>query len=155
VLFFSEANNTGYMVVEYEEGEGLDAIIRRGTRFSESQLLEIFIPLLDGLEQVHATGFIHRDIKPSNIFLREDGSPVPLDFGAAPQAVGGWSRTHTASAAPVQGGGESGPEPATPPRRWRLVSLGLHPDKVASAKAEVEAARAEWERVQEATTMAP
>src|SRR3712207_6947581 len=27
----------------------------------------------------------HRDVKPSNIYVREDGSPVLLDFGSARQ----------------------------------------------------------------------
>jgi serine/threonine protein kinase len=46
------------------------------------------MPLLDGLQAVHATGFLHRDIKPSNIFVRESGSPVLIDFGAARHAIG-------------------------------------------------------------------
>ncbi len=41
------------------------------------------MPLLDGLAHAHAHGVWHRDVKPSNILIREDGSPVLIDFGAA------------------------------------------------------------------------
>ena len=40
-------------------------------------------PLLDGLEVVHKSGYLHRDIKPGNIYIRDDGTPVLLDFGSA------------------------------------------------------------------------
>ena len=38
---------------------------------------------MSSLERIHREDFLHRDIKPSNIFIRSDGSPVLLDFGAA------------------------------------------------------------------------
>ena len=100
VLFYTEANNTGYMVMEYEAGQGLDARLRRDDPFDQQSLLQTFLPLLDGLSLVHSTGFIHRDIKPANIFIREDGSPVLLDFGAARQAIAGHTRTLTAVVSP-------------------------------------------------------
>jgi len=41
---------------------------------------------------------MHRDIKPANIFIRADGSPVLLDFGAARQALVSHSRSMTSLA---------------------------------------------------------
>src|SRR4029077_4104673 len=52
---------------------------------AEAQAAAIVAPLLDGLEVVHSSGFLHRDIKPGNIYVRDDGSPVLLDFGSARQ----------------------------------------------------------------------
>ena len=100
VLSFFENNNTGYMVMEYEEGQDFSDLIKAGEVFNEERLLEIIIPILDGLEQVHSQGFIHRDIKPQNIFIRTDGSPVLIDFGSARQAMGGQTRTMTSLVTP-------------------------------------------------------
>jgi TPR repeat protein/tRNA A-37 threonylcarbamoyl transferase component Bud32 len=78
-----EANNTAYMVMEYELGETFQDILNRRKTISEIDLKTIIFPIVDGMKVVHAAGFIHRDIKPANIFLRVDGDPVLLDFGSA------------------------------------------------------------------------
>ena len=85
---FFEANNTAYLVMEYERGDSLAAILARDKTLPENEIREFLFPLLDGLSRVHKAGFMHRDIKPENIFIRTDGSPVLLDFGFARQAVG-------------------------------------------------------------------
>jgi len=97
---YFQANNTGYMVMDYEKGESLNQMLKRGVQPDEARLKGIVMPLLDGLEAVHATGFLHRDIKPSNIFVRESGSPVLIDFGAARHAIGGATKSLTAVLTP-------------------------------------------------------
>ena len=88
VLSVFEFNNTAYMVMRFEEGSNLAAILEQRRTLPEGELLRILPPILDGLELVHNAGFIHRDIKPDNIHIRADGSPVLLDFGSARQPVG-------------------------------------------------------------------
>ena len=83
-----EFNNTAYMVMRFEEGINLAALLDRRGTLPENDLLRILLPILDGLEGVHQAGFIHRDIKPDNIHIGDDGRPVLLDFGSARQAVG-------------------------------------------------------------------
>jgi serine/threonine protein kinase len=83
-----EENNTGYMVMAYEQGRSLGDILDEEKNLAEDRLLALFMPILDGLEQVHQLGFVHRDIKPDNIYIRDDGSPVLLDFGSARQVSG-------------------------------------------------------------------
>jgi serine/threonine protein kinase len=82
-----EQNNTAYMVMEYEEGDDLAVVYEKHKPFTQDQLLQLFLPIVEGLAMVHDAGFIHRDIKPNNIYVRHDGSPVLLDFGSARQTL--------------------------------------------------------------------
>jgi serine/threonine protein kinase len=93
VLNFFRANETVYMVMRYERGRTLHEHIQhirkaKGT-IKESFVRSVFSRLLNGLREVHAQKLLHLDIKPANIYLRTDGSPVLLDFGAARQALSG------------------------------------------------------------------
>ena len=96
VYRYFEANGTAYLVMQYVEGKPLDALLAGGATLAESEIEEVILPILDGLEQVHAAHFLHRDIKPANIYVRKDGRPVLLDFGAARQAFGTESKSITA-----------------------------------------------------------
>lgn len=84
VLRFFTANETGYIVMDLEEGESLAQHLRRvAAPLAEKQIRDIMLPIMCGLLEVHAKGILHLDIKPANIFLRRNGMPVLLDFGAA------------------------------------------------------------------------
>ena len=88
VFRFFESNNTAYLVMEYAEGEDLGDVLGRRKTLSEAEIRAIVDPLLNGLSRVHQAGVLHRDIKPDNIYIRDDGSPLLLDFGAARYAMG-------------------------------------------------------------------
>ncbi len=100
VLSVFEMNNTAYMVMRYEHGRSLQQMLAKRATLEEDQLIEMLFPVLDGLERVHAAGFIHRDVKPANVFVREDGTPVLLDFGSARQSLGEATRTLTTLVSP-------------------------------------------------------
>jgi len=88
VLRFLEANGTAYTVMEYEKGQTLAEYLKKhGPALDEATLLRVFIPILNGLHAVHEAHMLHLDIKPANIYLREDGSPMLIDFGSARQAI--------------------------------------------------------------------
>ena len=100
VIDYLEQNNTAYIIMEYEHGSDLQGILKQKKTLPPEEILEVFLPLLDGLSQVHKEGFIHRDIKPANIFIREDGSPVLIDFGSARQGLASRTRTLTTLVSP-------------------------------------------------------
>lgn len=95
---FFEAHGTAYLVMEYCDGKPLDEIIRDRGPLDEVELNSILFPLLDGLEHVHEKEFLHRDIKPANIFIRRNGTPVLLDFGAAKHEMTTHSKSVTSLA---------------------------------------------------------
>ena len=95
VFDFLEANGTAYIVMKLVPGDTLEHRIARGT-LSPAEIDRILWPLLDGLEKVHAVGFLHRDIKPANILLDGDGNPTLIDFGASRAAMAGRTSVMTA-----------------------------------------------------------
>lgn len=88
VLNFFRANETVYLVMRYERGRTLQEHIqaRRGS-IKENFIRRIFTLLLNGLREVHLNKLLHLDIKPANIYVRNDGTPVLIDFGAARQTL--------------------------------------------------------------------
>ncbi|NRR33637.1 serine/threonine protein kinase [Oxalobacteraceae bacterium] len=91
VLNFFRGNDTVYMVMAYESGHSLQEQIHRqrtrGSKMGEAFIRQIFVQVLKGLREVHANSLLHLDLKPANIYLRNDGTPLLLDFGAARQTV--------------------------------------------------------------------
>jgi serine/threonine protein kinase/peptidoglycan hydrolase-like protein with peptidoglycan-binding domain len=93
---FLETNGTAYLVMELLGGQTLQERVARRGPLDAASLDTLLRPLLDGLEQVHAAGFLHRDIKPANILLDDQGRPTLIDFGASRAAVAGRSQAMTA-----------------------------------------------------------
>lgn len=88
VLNFFRANETVYMVMEYEHGRTLQEFIQKHQgHISERFIRGVFTRMLNGLREVHAHKLLHLDLKPSNIYLRTDNTPVLIDFGAARQTL--------------------------------------------------------------------
>ena len=88
VLNFFRANETVYLVMQYERGRTLQEHIQKHKgHIKEGFVRTVFSRLLNGLREVHSRKMLHLDIKPANIYLRNDGTPVLLDFGAARQTM--------------------------------------------------------------------
>lgn len=80
---FFEINNTAYIVMEYLEGITLKQYLRENERIEPEELLELFVPLIESLDEIHSQGLIHRDISPDNIMVLLGGKIKLMDFGAA------------------------------------------------------------------------
>lgn len=88
VLNFFRANETVYIVMRYEKGRSLQLQIQNRVGMpDEVWVRSTFAELLNGLREVHRNKLLHLDIKPANVFLRTDGSPLLIDFGAARQTL--------------------------------------------------------------------
>ncbi len=84
VLNFFRAHDTAYMVMRLERGETLKQRLQQASApLPERWLRRTVAQLLNGLREVHARKLLHLDIKPANIHLREDATPVLIDFGAS------------------------------------------------------------------------
>ena len=94
VMNFFRANDTVYLVMRYERGRTLQEHIhaRRGA-LRETWIRSTFATLLNGLREVHTNKLLHLDIKPGNVYLRSDGTPLLIDFGAARQMLSGEAPT--------------------------------------------------------------
>jgi serine/threonine protein kinase len=107
---FFRANDTVYMVMAYESGHSLQEGIGRqavkGGRVGEGFIRQVFAGVCAGLREVHANKLLHLDLKPANVYLRVDGTPILLDFGAARQTI----NTDIPTLAPMYTPGFAAPE---------------------------------------------
>jgi len=92
VTRYMEANGTGYIVMDYEQGQTLEHYLQaRSTPLSGDEIRQLLVPLLNGLREIHGAGLIHGNIKPDTVFLRRDAPPLLVDFSTTQQAL----RTHS------------------------------------------------------------
>lgn len=85
-----EENGTTYYVMDFIDGESLNARLKRtGQPLSEEEVRRILPQLLDALETIHQQGIWHLDLKPGNIMMTKEGKALLIDFGASKQMTPG------------------------------------------------------------------
>lgn len=85
VLEAFEQNNTVYYVMEFVAGGSLDSFICKHGRMDEASALKCLAGIAEGLQYMHSQKMLHLDLKPANVMLKNDGSPVLIDFGLSKQ----------------------------------------------------------------------
>lgn len=70
-------NHTGYILMEYIEGENIDEYIKR----NPDQLNNIFEQAISGFEYLESLKILHRDIRPENILISKNDDLKIIDFG--------------------------------------------------------------------------
>src|SRR5947209_10727305 len=87
VLDVGTEGDTPYLVMEFLEGETLDALLARRTVLPVADAVDLMLPVISAVSTAHEHGVIHRDLKPQNIFLSRGpwGEAIPkvLDFGVS------------------------------------------------------------------------
>ena len=78
-----EENNTSYIVMEYIEGETLEAFRKRCGVLTFDSVYEMLGPIMLTLSAIHAKGLIHRDISPANLMVKTNREVKLIDFGSA------------------------------------------------------------------------
>ena len=86
-------DGTPYLVMEYVDGESIDAYCDSRTLFVRERL-ELFIRVCAAVQYAHRNLVVHRDIKAANILVTSDGTPKLLDFGIA-KLLAPETMTHT------------------------------------------------------------
>jgi serine/threonine protein kinase len=70
-----------YLALEYIPCGDLTARLRTPLSLGDSLLY--LRGIAEALRVIHRAGIVHRDLKPANVMLREDDTPVLIDFGVA------------------------------------------------------------------------
>ena len=77
-----ESHYTGYILMEYIDGEPLDEYLEDVYTMSDDEAPDnLFIQLIDGFDYIEKQGIIHRDIREGNILVTKDGIVKIIDFG--------------------------------------------------------------------------
>src|SRR5262245_12236853 len=103
-----EGAGTRFLVLEFVDGESLDARLKQPLPVAEA--LAVARQIVDALEAAHDKGIVHRDLKPANIMLTADSRVKVLDFGLAKietpdtAASGAMSHSPTLTFAATQAG---------------------------------------------------
>jgi len=84
LLGFVRRDDRLYLVMEFVEGETLEAVLKRNGRLQPNVALAFFHQIASAVGFAHRLGVIHGDLKPSNIMLTKLGMIKILDFATAP-----------------------------------------------------------------------
>ncbi|MCP4302602.1 MAG: TonB family protein [Gammaproteobacteria bacterium] len=85
IFDFDQHDDQFYLVMEWLEGETVNALLRRtsGQQLAPEFAWRIVQGIASGLQHAHSNNVVHADINPSNIFITDTQEIKLLDFGVA------------------------------------------------------------------------
>jgi len=72
-----------YIVMEYVEGDSLEAHLKKVKRVHHETAIHWFYQLSDALAYAHSKQLIHRDVRPANVLMTRDNQVKLTDFGTS------------------------------------------------------------------------
>jgi eukaryotic-like serine/threonine-protein kinase len=80
---YGQADGIVYLVMEFVEGESLQALLRRNGPLAPPEAMNLIAQAARALHVAHSHGILHREVKASNLLVRPDGRLLLGDFGLA------------------------------------------------------------------------
>ncbi|MGO8704267.1 MAG: protein kinase domain-containing protein [Candidatus Brocadiia bacterium] len=79
----TEPDGATYIIQELVAGGSLRNLMPGDATADPYQVVAQLSRIAQALHALHEAGVVHRDLKPENVLVRDDGSPVLVDFGIA------------------------------------------------------------------------
>jgi eukaryotic-like serine/threonine-protein kinase len=83
VLTAERQDDVFFIVMEYVQGDTLEAVIERDGTLDLARALDYTCQICNAMDHAHNNGVIHRDLRPGNVLVTEQGMIKVADFGTS------------------------------------------------------------------------
>jgi serine/threonine protein kinase len=83
VLTAERQDDVFFIVMEYVQGDTLEAVIERDGTLDLARALDYTCQICNAMDHAHKHGVIHRDLRPGNVLVTEQGMIKVADFGTS------------------------------------------------------------------------
>ena len=83
VLTAERQDDVFFIVMEYVQGDTLEAVIERDGTLDLARALDYTCQICNAMDHAHQHGIIHRDLRPGNVLVTEQGMIKVADFGTS------------------------------------------------------------------------
>jgi serine/threonine-protein kinase len=83
VLTAEKQDDVFFIVMEYVQGDTLEAVIERDGVLDLKKALDFTCQICNAMDHAHKQGIIHRDLRPGNVLVTDQGMCKVADFGTS------------------------------------------------------------------------